>query len=602
MTRAGEGSAKSSDVNDRKTSENRPSTREGELGRNSRGGELGSAADREVLELRTRVAELERQLTRLADAEEEILGARAQAQALLDNIPHMAWMKNTEGVFLAVNESFARTAGHDKNDILGKTDRAIWPHELAERYMADDQRVMQSGQRFFVEEPIAEGGDVKWFETFKTPIRNSRGQITGTVGLARDITARKQSEEQQRRLERQMEETQKLESLGVLAGGIAHDFNNLLVGVLANAELVLDAIGDGQGHGDIRQRLLDIRDAAQHAAELTNEMLAYSGRGHFDVRAVSLTETIREMGHLLTASISKKAEVRYELGAGLPAVQADVTQLRQVIMNLITNASDALEDRPGVIRISTGTQVIGGSVPELYGVTTPPPGRYAFIEVTDSGCGMDEETRVRLFEPFFTTKFTGRGLGLSAVQGIVRGHGGGITLHSKPGEGTIIRVLLPCGGEVVSARRPCSEPSSEWAGSGLVLLVDDDARVRTVTELLLRGIGFEVLSVASGRDAIAAFESHMDQLTLVMLDLTMPDMSGDQVLREMRRRNPQVPVLLCSGYSEEEMSHRLDDCDSAGFLQKPYTYESLRARLKQLSEQPSDAQMRLLARDGAQRR
>src|SRR4051812_28485575 len=196
-----------------------------------------SVAD-EMLVLRARVLELERRLSQLAEAEEQLSGAKAQAQALLDNIPHMAWMKNTCGAFLAVNEAFAQACGYARLDILGKTDRDVWPMEHAERYMADDLRIMASGEKFFVEEPIHESGEVKWFETFKTPIRNSIGVIIGTVGLARDITERKRAEEQRRQLERRMQETQKLESLGVLAGGIAHDFNNLLVGVLANAELV----------------------------------------------------------------------------------------------------------------------------------------------------------------------------------------------------------------------------------------------------------------------------------------------------------------------------------------------------------------------------
>src|SRR5690606_36528362 len=218
----------------------------------------------------------EQRLARLADAEEQLSGAKAQAQALLDNIPHMAWMKNTRGAFLAVNESFVRACGFDRFFILGKTDRDLWPLEHAERYMADDLRVMASGEKFFVEEPILEGGDVKWFETFKTPIRNSRGVIIGTVGLARDITEKKLAEEQQRQLEQRMKETQKLESLGVLAGGIAHDFNNLLVGVLANADLVLEALADDPARASVLERVTDIKNAALHAAELTNQMLSYS--------------------------------------------------------------------------------------------------------------------------------------------------------------------------------------------------------------------------------------------------------------------------------------------------------------------------------------
>lgn len=538
--------------------------------------------DRDAPQLRARILELEQRLSQLSDAEEQLSGAKAQAQALLDNIPHIAWMKNTRGAFLAVNEGFARACGFERIEILGKTDLDVWPLEHAKRYMADDLRVMASGEKFFVEEPILEGGDIKWFETFKTPIRNSRGTIIGTVGLARDITDKKRAEEQRRQLEQRMQETQKLESLGVLAGGIAHDFNNLLVGVLANADLVLEALAQTEGSAPIVERVTDIKNAALHAAELTNQMLAYSGRGHFDVRPISLNEMIQGMGHLLSASISKKAEVRYELTDVLPAVQADVAQMRQVIMNLITNASDALADRTGLILVRTGTESVDDSVQDLYGPTPLAHGTYVFLEVADNGCGMNDDTRARLFEPFFTTKFTGRGLGLSTVQGIVRGHGGGIALTTAPGRGTTMKVLLPCAERAVAAPIRQGPEPADWTGSGLVLLVDDDERVRVVTELLLRSIGFDVLPVATGRGAILEFERRADELRLVMLDLTMPDLGGEQVLREIRRRRPNIPVLLCSGYSEEETSHRISRQDAAGFLQKPYPFDLLKTRLRDL--------------------
>jgi PAS domain S-box-containing protein len=541
--------------------------------------------DHEVLELRVRVTELEGKLARLADAEEQAFGARAQAQALLDNIPHMAWMKNTRGVFLAVNEPFARACGYAKADILGRTDRDVWPLEHAERYISDDLRVIERGEQFFVEEPIAEAGGVKWFETYKTPIRDARGVVAGTVGLARDITFRKRAEEQRQFLERRMQETQKLESLGVLAGGIAHDFNNLLVGVMANAELALSALQAGAEAAIARQRIEDVRSAAQHAAELTNQMLAYSGRGRFDIRPISLTAIVREMSQLLGASISKKARVVYELSSELPAVQADVTQMRQVIMNLITNASDALEDRVGSIHVRTGTQYADDTLANLYGPVPLAAGHYAYLEVADDGCGMNDETRARLFEPFFTTRFTGRGLGLSAVQGIVRGHGGGITMQTALGQGTRIKVLLPCSDRpAVTLTRSKAEPVDEWSGSGLALLVDDDARVRTVTEHLLRSLGFDVCAFGTGVEAIREFERRGDEIRIVILDVTMPDLSGEQILRELRRLRRDTPVLLCSGYSQEELSQRFTPEDMAAFLQKPYPFDSFRGRLRDLVE------------------
>jgi len=235
---------------------------------------VASSPESEVLTLRARVAELEHRLGRLAEAEEQILGARAQAQALLDNIPHMAWMKDTRGVFLAVNEAFAQACGRSKADILAKTDLEIWPLEHAQKYMQDDLRVIASGQKFFVEERIAEGGGVKWFETFKTPIRDGKGTVVGTVGLARDITDRKRAEAEHQLLERHMQETQKLESLGVLAGGIAHDFNNLLVAVLANAELALHMLARAEPQLRV---VVVVRERDPECAQLAPEPIECDG-------------------------------------------------------------------------------------------------------------------------------------------------------------------------------------------------------------------------------------------------------------------------------------------------------------------------------------
>ncbi len=543
---------------------------------------MSAELEREAQELRLRVCDLERQVGRLEEAEDQILGARAQAQALLDNIPHMAWMKSADGVFLAVNESFARAAGHSKCEILGKTDRDIWPAELAERYANDDRRVMASGEQFLVEEPIAEQSGTRWFETFKTPIRDTRGCVTGTVGLARDTTERRQAEEHRQYSRERMQQMQKLESLGVLAGGIAHDFNNLLMGVLANAEWAIEALSRPEPRG-VSRRLEQIRDAALSAAELTNQMLAYSGRGHFVVRPVSVNAVVDDISHLLSASITKKARLQYDLATNLPPVLGDVAQMQQVVMNLITNASDALGERRGRIRVRTGIECVDGTVADLHGPAPLDPGIYVFLEVSDDGCGMDSETRSRLFEPFYTTKATGRGLGLSAVQGIVRGHRGGIVLNSVPGAGTTIRVLIPRTEQgVVSTRLPEPQRVPRLAGDALVLVVDDDTRVRDVTGLLLRSIGLQVVSACGGREAIDTFQEKADEISLVLLDVTMPDLNGDQVLVELRRTRPDLPVILSSGYTEHEMKHRFCFGDSTRFLQKPYRFEALRGRVHEL--------------------
>ncbi len=537
--------------------------------------------------LRARVAELEHRLERLNQAEEQVLTARAQAQAVIDNIPHMAWMKNTEGVFLSVNQPFARACGRPLHDILGKTDYDVWPAELAELYVADDRKVVATGQTVFVEEPIAEIGGKKWFETFKTPIFDARGNCLGTVGLAREITERKYAEEQQRQSDARTQRTQYLESLGVLAGGIAHDFNNLLVGVLGNAELAAHDLLSLPASELSRRCVEDIRKAARRAAELTNQMLAYSGRARFTVRPLCLNEAVRGTIPLVQGAFAtQRARVVCHLQEELSSVEADVAQIHQIVLNLLMNSAEALNAQGGVITVRTGHESVHESQPaDLYGIERLACGNYAFLEVSDDGCGMSEETRRRVFEPFFTTKFTGRGLGLSAVHGVVRSHGGGIVVSSAVGVGTSMRVLLPRTDKSPAASPPAASPppsDERWQGTGCVLLIDDDDEVRRVCQLLLQHLGFEVIAVASGAEALEAYRTSRQALTAVMLDMTMPDMAGEEVFAKLAALGNDVPVVVCSGYDEEETLVHFAEGAIAGFIHKPFTLDVLQRTLRDL--------------------
>lgn len=549
-----------------------------------------SSSDQLSPPIAARISELESQLESLRRAEEQVLNSRAQTQALLDNIPHMAWMKNTEGVLLAVNEPYARACGLPLDAVLGKTDWDLWPPELAKRYVADDQRVMSSGQKVLVEEPIAWIDGTRWFETFKTPVIDSKQRVVGTVGLAIDITSRRRAEDERRILERQTLQAQKLESLGLLAGGIAHDFNNLLTGILTNAELALHHLATSSNLEEVASRVADLKLAALHASELTQQMLAYSGRGRFTVETLSLNAMVAEMSHLLRSSISKRAELRLDLDEQLPDVRADVAQLRQVIMNLLTNASDALGDEPGRIEIRTSACELD---PSMWGSNDEhalPRGTYVKLVVRDEGCGMDEITRARLFEPFYTTKTTGRGLGLSAVQGIVRGHGGGILVESATGEGTTITVLLPAiEATAVRASTPSPHAPEPSLGGGRVLVVDDDDRVRLVTGRLLRELGFETVEAESGRRGVEIFAEAPDRFRFALLDMTMPDMSGDQVFAALRAIRSDLPVLLCSGYDEHDVSRRFVAGAEPLFLQKPYTFDALASRIAETLAGPRES-------------
>jgi CheY-like chemotaxis protein len=378
-----------------------------------------------------------------------------------------------------------------------------------------------------------------------------------------------------------MQHIQKLESLGVLAGGIAHDFNNLLMAILGNANLASIELSPAS---KTREYLSEIEQATKRAADLCRQMLAYSGRGKFVIQKIHLPDIVAEMTQLLKASISKKASLNLDLSDRLPAMEGDPTQIRQVIMNLITNASEALADENGVISVSTGLAQC--SLEYLRGIITDEdvhPGAYVYIEVSDTGCGMDETTRARMFEPFFTTKFTGRGLGMAAVLGIMRGHKGAITIDSVPEQGTTIRALFPAMDDIAPQGQPTSSETTEsLKNTGGVLLVDDEESNRNIAGKMLNRLGFKVFLANDGSQALDEYRAHKAEIELVVLDLTMPNMDGEEAFRELRKMDPNIRVIISSGYTEQEIIRRFEGRNISGFIEKPYTLEALNNALKPL--------------------
>jgi PAS domain S-box-containing protein len=400
--------------------------------------------------------------------------------------------------------------------------------------------------------------------------------VSESIGVAIE---RKKAEEERREFETQIQLAQKLESLGVLAGGIAHDFNNLLTGILGNADLAMMEIGPDTS---VAGHLKEIKTTAERAADLSRQMLAYSGRGSFVIEPIALNSLVTEMVHLLEVSISKKVVMRYDLDDALPEMVGDVTQIRQVIMNLITNASDAIGDEEGLITISTGwMNCERADFAGVYLDDQLEEGAYVYLEVADTGCGMDDETRRRVFDPFFTTKFTGRGLGLASALGIIRGHKGAVRVDSKVGKGTRFRVLFPAGGE--PAAKPVSEelPEVEWDGGGTVLVVDDEEAIREVGTLMLEQAGFGVITACDGAEAVGVYRDRADEIACVLLDLTMPRLGGEETYRELKQIRDDVCVVLSSGYSELEVGERFEGQGIAGFVQKPYLAVELVARVRE---------------------
>lgn len=418
----------------------------------------------------------------------------------------------------------------------------------------------------------------RFVSTHAVVVEDEGGTPVRMVGMVVDITARKQAEEERRKLEAQIQQAQKDESLGVLAGGIAHDFNNLLVGILGNADLAQMEL---EPNSPARRSIEEIEHAAMRAADLSRQMLAFSGRGNFVLEPVRLSELIRSMDHLIRASISKKAQLGFELADDIPAIQGDLGQLRQLVMNLVSNASDAVADGGGEIRIRTGTLLCDrDDLNRARLAETLPEGTYAYLEVEDTGCGMDDETRNRMFEPFYTTKFTGRGLGLAVVLGIIRGHDGAVVVQSALREGTTFRVLLPIAEEGPKPEAPSVQGRRDHAKT--ILLVDDEQTVRDVARRMLEKAGFTVLTATNGREAVATYRDRADDIACVILDLTMPVMDGQEAYDALRAIRDDVRVLISSGFDEREMMTRFPRMRSAGFIQKPYRSENLLGKVSEI--------------------
>ncbi len=524
-------------------------------------------------------------------AEAALRDSEQRYRALFDSINDAVFVNEVgpdhrPGRFLQVNDVACRRLGYTREELLGLSPRDISTPEAYERASAISTRLGADGSAVIESIHVAKDGR-------RIPVESSvkRFRYLGrhaALSISRDVTDRKRAEGERLDMERRMQHVQKLESLGVLAGGIAHDFNNILVAVLGYADLALSELPQSS---PARESVGEIEIAARRAAELCRQMLAYSGRGKFVIELIDLGELVADTMHLLKASISKKATLVLDLAQALPPIEGDATQVRQVLMNLATNASEAVGSQGGVIRVTTGVvactsdvlsqTIVGDGLPE---------GDYVFLEVDDNGCGMDDLTVGRVFEPFFTTKFTGRGLGMAAALGIVRGHKGTIAIRTAPGEGTTFRVLFPVAPrERIDAGAHAAaghDGASQWTGHGRVLLVDDEDGVRGLASRMLVRLGFEVIEAANGPEAVEQFERHSDHVTLVLLDLTMPGMDGEETFRALRRIRPAVPVVMSSGFTEQEITARLAGQGLAGFLQKPYSMAALREKVRQALTRP----------------
>jgi len=477
-----------------------------------------------------------------------------------------------------VTDAFTRMTGYEMAEMGGAHWLAlIHPDDRPELERAFVRSMAAGGSGALFFRIVGKHGEVRWLEARERAVRHA--DHVRVVGAARDVTEARAAEQERLRLERQVQEAQRLESLGLVTGGVAHDFNNLLTVILGNGRLALAELPADHA---LRPRLERILAAAEHGAGLTEQMLVYAGRAPRAQKPVDLSSLVAEMLDLARASLPSHVTLRDQLGAGV-WVQGDETQLRQVVLNLVANAGEAIGARAGTVEVRTAHQE--ADAPELAaarGASGLAPGRHVLLEVSDDGAGMDEATRERVFEPFFSTKLSGRGLGLAAVLGIVRGHGGRVALSSEPSRGSRFRVWLPAGAGAAEERgRAALGVSSAGRGRRVLVIDDQEPLLELAREFLARG-GYEVHTAQGGRAGLERFSADPAGFDVVVIDLAMPDVGGDEVGREIRTLRPDVPLLLVSGYDADFAAAHFASLRPARFLRKPYERDELARELERL--------------------
>jgi PAS domain S-box-containing protein len=502
---------------------------------------------------------------------------------------------NEAGDTIYVNPAVEEVFGYKPEECLGTQIQdylnIVHPDDR-DRVTEEWERVVKLGETVYYAPMrcMHKDGSWIWIKAIATSYLSASGERY-ILEVSQDISEQVEAEQERQQLVEQRKEAQRLESLGVLAGGIAHDFNNLLTPILGDASFALLELPE---NSPARLRLQRIGKAAHRAAALTNQMLAYSGQRPSVIEPLDISQLVEEMAQLLEGAVSGKAELVYDLAEDLPAVEADSAQLSQVVMNLITNATEAVRKGAGRTVLRTG-QIEAEKVECNFLIDSNVllSGHYVFIEVIDNGCGMDAQTQSKIFDPFFTTKFTGRGLGLAAAIGIVRNHGGAIEIESEVGRGTRFRVLLPSAGRRVPSEASEDTSIEDWRGRGTVLVVDDDDGVRELVAETLRRAGLTVLLAEDGREAVALFRRQADEIRVVVLDRTMPIVDGEEAFNEIRRIRSDARIILVSGYSEEHAVWHSIDQKLDAFLHKPFDPMALLERVRRILEvesNPSDSE------------
>lgn len=516
--------------------------------------------------------------------EDALRESEATFRAHVENSFDVIFTLDAAGTFVFVSPAWERHFGYPVSEVLGKNFApVVHPDDVQPciEYLTQVFSTGQSGTSPIYRVKCSDGS-YRSFVANGMPYTDTKGQLL-FIGVGHDVTAQLKEEEDRLEFERQLLHTQKLESLGVLAGGIAHDFNNLLLTILGNVELAaLKIEPKSSAHRLLDQAMM----ASRRAADLTSRLLAYSGKGVFVISRLNLNDLVNENASLFRTAVSRTISIEMLPSHHLPDIMGDSAQIQQVIMNLITNASEAIEIQAGRIQISTGLQTYDhASLSASRLEEKPAPGHFVYLEVSDNGTGMSEQIQQRIFDPFFTTKFTGRGLGMSAVLGIVKAHSGALFLDSSPGSGTTIRVIFPTSDTSASPEPfPVTSPAvtKNLSLSGTVLIVDDEKSVLKICVSMVKHCGMATITATDGAEAVTIFRAHSDEIDLVLMDLTMPNMDGVAAMLELRRIRPDVRIILSSGFNEQELDERIRNQNPSGFIRKPYSLKNLEAELRRV--------------------
>ena len=509
-------------------------------------------------------------VTELRDAEQARLGSEAKYRALTEKMGEGLISTDAQGRFTYCNPKFLRMLDLSMTEVLGRTF-----FELTYDYSAETwqerlrQRQQGLSEQYELQLQHRDGSPVDVLISAE-PLFSPQGDFTGTLGIITDIRERK-------RQEISVRQAQKAESLTILAGGIAHDFNNLFQTIQGNLEMALELSSDPDRARRAVERALQ---SLHQAKALSQQMLDYSGKGSSSVIAVDLAELVRMHSTLFATLTGPATEIRYHIPDGLPAVEGDPGQILQVLTALVTNADESLEGRHGSVTIAL-SELQDANRSEGFWSEPPPAGHAVVLSVADTGCGMTPQTLGRLFDPFFTTKEAGRGLGLASALGILKSHRAGLRVWSEPGKGSTFLTAFAVHQSLPAPESPLTSRASSAARTGYVLLVDDDAGVRaTGSEILTDFLGFQVLVAKDGREAVSVFEQHADQILAILMDATMPNMTGSEAFEAIKALRPGTRAILCSGYSDETGHKLVKEHGFTSFLKKPYSIQDLKEALE----------------------